>query len=113
MITEATLRRAHLYPELIPDTWFGTIPAAAEFAPPILDIRRIAPLFIFLQDIAISRDDTVELRIRADKLRAAAINAGSLRGDYATVLGGIDSNKFSIFAKDNLYYNLYSLPGAA
>ncbi|GAJ10564.1 unnamed protein product, partial [marine sediment metagenome] len=45
MITEAKLRMAHLYPELIPDTWVDAIGVASEAAPPILDLRRFSPHF--------------------------------------------------------------------
>lgn len=108
MITEATLRMARYYPELIPDTVVTNIAAATEAVPPISDIRRIAPLFTFLTDIAVERDNQVFIRTRADKLRRAEVCTGSLTGNPNAALGGITSNNFSLFAKENLYYNLYS-----
>ncbi|MBA7638691.1 hypothetical protein ES703_46347 [subsurface metagenome] len=109
-ITEATIRMAHLYPELIPDTWAGVIAAASEAVPPILDLRRFSPLFLRLSDIAVARSDTEELRIFADKTRAAIV-AGSLIGNPAAALGGIAPSNFNILATEKLYYNLYSTPG--
>ncbi|MBA7609495.1 hypothetical protein ES703_16686 [subsurface metagenome] len=111
MINEATLRMARYYPELIPDTVVTNIAAGAEAAPPILDIRRIAPLFTFLKDIAVERDPQVTIRTRADRLRAAEIDTGTLTGNPGPppgVMGGITSNNFTLFAKDNLFYNLFS-----
>jgi len=110
MITEATIRMAHLYPELIPDTWVGAIAATSEAVPPILDLRRFSPLFLRLCDIAVARTPTEELRILADSTRAA-IAAGSLIGNPNAALGGIAPSNFNILATEKLYYNLYSTPG--
>lgn len=108
MITEATIRMARFYPELIPDTAVSSIPVASnEVAPPILDLRRFSPLFLQLYNIATERDDDVRLYIHADKTREAVV-AGSLIGDYGGVLGGITPNKFNILGKENLYFNLFS-----
>lgn len=112
MITEATIRMAHLYPELIPDTWVGNIAAASEAVPPVLDLRRFSPLFLRLCDIAVVRSDTEELRILADSTRNAIV-AGSLIGNPNAVLGGIAPSNFNILATEKLYYNLFSTPGAA
>ncbi|GAI27768.1 unnamed protein product, partial [marine sediment metagenome] len=110
MITEATIRAVHLYPELIPDTWVGNIAATSEAVPPILDLRRFSPLFLRLQDIAVTRRDSDELRILADKTRNAIV-AGSLIGNPNAALGGIAPSNFNILATEKLYYNLYSTPG--
>jgi len=110
MITEATVRMAHLYPELIPDTWVGPILPGVEAAPPILDLRRFSPLLLRLCDIAVPRSNTEELRILADKTRAA-INAGSLIGNPNAVLGGIAPSNFNVLATEKLYYNIFSTPG--
>ena len=108
MITEATLRMARYYPELIPDTAVSSIPVANnEVVPPILDLRRFSPLFLRLINIATERDDDVQLFIRADKTREAIV-AGSLIGDYAGVLGGVAPNRFDVLGTENLYFNLFS-----
>jgi len=112
MITEATIRMAHLYPELIPDTWVGNIAAASEAVPPVLDLRRFSPLFLRLCDIAVTRSDTEELRLLADSTRNAIV-AGSLIGNPGAALGGIAPSSFNILATEKLYYNLFSTPGAA
>ncbi|GAJ12045.1 unnamed protein product, partial [marine sediment metagenome] len=95
MITEATIRMAHLYPELIPDTWVSNIGAASEAAPPILDLRRFSPHFLRLCGIAVTRSDTEELRIYADKTRNAVV-AGSLIGNPNAAQGGIAPSNFNI-----------------
>lgn len=112
MITEATIRMAHLYPELIPDTWIGLIMPTMEAAPPILDLRRFSPLFLRLCDIAVPRNAGDELRILANSTRNA-IAADSLIGNPAGVLGGIAPSNFNILATEKLYYNIYSTLGAA
>ena len=112
MITEATIRMAHLYPELIPDTWIGLIMPTMEAAPPVFDLRRFSPLFLRLCDIAVARSDTEELRILADSTRNAIV-AGSLIGNPNAALGGIAPSNFNILATEKLYYNIYSTPGAA
>ncbi|GAI23318.1 unnamed protein product [marine sediment metagenome] len=42
MITEATVSRVKYPPELLPDAVFNDIPATAEVATPILDLRRLS-----------------------------------------------------------------------
>lgn len=110
MITEATIRMARYFPELVPDTWVGAIGVGVEAVPPILDLRRFSPLFLRLHNIAVTRSDTEELRILSDKTRAAIV-AGSLIGNPNAALGGIGPSKFDIMALNNLYYNIFSTPG--
>ena len=107
MITEATVRMAHLYPELVPDTAEVNILAGAEAFPPILDLRRFSPLFLHLKDIAVERDDQLEVRILSDRTREA-VAAGSLIGNPNAALGGIAPSNFDILSRENLYYNLFS-----
>jgi len=107
MINETTVRTAHLYPELVPDTAEVNIAAGAEAAPPILDLRRFSPLYLQLADIAVERDDQVEVRISADDLRIATC-AGSLRGNPGGVLGGIAPDSFDVLGRQTLFYNLFS-----
>jgi len=107
MITEATVRMTHLYPELVPDTAEVNIAAGYEAVPPILDLRRFSPLFLQLKNIAVERDDQVEVRIMADKTRAAIV-AGSLTGIPNAALGGIAPNRFDVLGRESLYYNLFS-----
>ena len=69
MITEATIQRARYYPERLPDARVVTVAAGLEASPPLLDLRRFAPKFLHLRDLAIDQNANVELRIRADDLR--------------------------------------------
>ncbi len=101
-ITEGTLRQTKLYPELIPDTWVGTITANAEVSPALLDVRRFASRVLELANIGVSRDDQVEARIRADTLRLSVV-AGSLLD--------LEPNRFNITAKDYLRLTLWASAG--
>lgn len=113
MITEATVRSAHLYPELLPDTAVRTIAAGAEAVPPVLDLRRFSPLLLHLSDIAVARNNLVEVRILADHVRSATI-AGTLTGNPNAALGGITTNPFDILSRESLFYNLFAAaPGVA
>jgi len=106
-ISEATIRTAHLYPELIPDTAVPGIAAGAEAVPPVLGLRRFSPKWLQLKGIAVARVNTTELRILADNVRANIV-AGTLIGNPNAVLGGITSNPFDILARESLYFNLFS-----
>lgn len=107
MITEATIRMTRYYPELIPDTAATNIAAGAEAVPAILDLRRFSPLFLRLNNIAVERDDQVEIRIWADKTRQAIVT-GSLLGNPNAVLGGSGPSLFSVLGTEKLSYNLFS-----
>lgn len=69
MITEATIQRARYYPERLPDARVVTVAAGLEASPPLLDLRRFAPKFLHLRDLAVEQNANVELRVRADDLR--------------------------------------------
>ncbi|GAI72027.1 unnamed protein product, partial [marine sediment metagenome] len=77
MITEATVRQVHLYPEKIPDNWYGNVPNLAEIAPPVLDLRRFKPLVLRLADISVDQQPNAELRVKADT-RSIQANTGGL-----------------------------------
>jgi len=110
-IAEATIRRVRYWPELIPDTVNVNLIANAEQI--ILDLRRFAPNILGLTDIAITRDDAVTMRIRADERRAEDIIAGSLTGNPNAALGGIFPNTFDICAHDHIRYALIRTAGVA
>jgi len=105
MITEAMVKRVHLPPECIPDSWFGAVPAGAEVAPPVLDLRRFKPYFTELTNIQVPANALAVLRARYDDLRleentAAMINA---------LVGA-----WRLRARDILYLNFFGIaPGIA
>ena len=99
MITEATIRNIRYFPELLPDSAVPTIAAGSEASPTILDLRKVSPLLVRLSEVAVDRDNEVEMRFRVD---AATLNplAGSM-------FDGLKNN-FSLLAKEKIYYNLYN-----
>lgn len=99
MITEATVKLVKFPPELIPDSWFGDVPANAEVTPPILDLRRFGPYIAILANIQTTRPtgyERVVLRARYDEARVDE-NVASL---LDALVGA-----WRLPAKDILYYN--------
>lgn len=101
MITEAKVRAARLYPELLPDTRIATVAAGSELSPPILNLRRFSPVFLELVNIAVKRSD-MEVRVRADSLRQET---------KATALPDQVPAPWNLIATDLLELNLYSAAG--
>ena len=78
MITEATIKNVRFPPELIPDSWFGNVPAGAEVTPPVLDLRRFKPYITELANIQVTANANVVLRGRYDDLRVEENTAAML-----------------------------------
>jgi len=104
MITEATVRTVKYPPELIPDSWFGTLVANTEFAPPVLDLRRFAPKILRLVNIQTPAAANADLRIRYDNVRLEQNTLPML----AALVGAWD-----LPAKDQLYLNFFGLGALA
>jgi len=100
MITEATIRAVKFPPELIPDAWFGTLAANAEFAPPILDLRRFSPNILRLVNIELAANANVNLRARYDEVRLEHNTLPLL----TNLVGAWD-----LPAKNHLYFNFFGL----
>ena len=100
MISDAIIRVVKYPPELIPDSWFGTVPLNAEFAPPILDLKRFSPYIATLTNIQFTANANVVLRARYDDVRVEENTAAMLS---ALV------NAWRLPAKSVLYYNLFGL----
>ncbi|MBA7703138.1 hypothetical protein ES703_111920 [subsurface metagenome] len=101
MITEATIRNVRYPPELIPDSWFGNVPALAEVATPVLDLRRFYPYIAILTNIQTTQPAgfaNVALRARYDDARVEENVAALL----PSLVGA-----WRLPAKDFLYYNFY------
>ena len=103
-ITEATIRAVKYPPELLPDSWFGTLAANAEFFPPILDLRRFSPNVLRLVNIQTPAAANADLRATYDKVRLEQNTLAML----AAMVGAWD-----LPAKDQLYFNFFGLGALA
>ena len=100
MITEQTIRAIKYPPELIPDAWFGTIAINAEFAPPVLDLKRFSPNLLHLTNIMLTASANVNLRARYDDVRLEQNTAGML---------SLLANAWNLPAKSLLYFNFFGV----
>ena len=100
MITEATIKNVRFPPELIPDSWFGNVPAGAEVTPPVLDLRRFKPYITELANIQVTANANVVLRGRYDDLRVEENTAAML----SALVG-----PWRLLGKDILYLNFLGL----
>lgn len=104
-ITDAIVRLVKYPPEKIPDSWFGTVPALAEVAPPVLDLRRFTPHIVALSDIQLLINPLVLMRARYDGVRVEEDTSAMLRDNAANNLVGA----WNLTAKEFLYYNFFGL----
>jgi hypothetical protein len=95
-ITEATIKTIRYPPVLLPDTWFGNVPAGVEVAPAVLDLRRFSPYITELANIQVTANANVELRARYDDIRVNENTAAML----SALVGA-----WRLLAKDYLYLN--------
>src|SRR3989304_1962339 len=114
-ISEATLRQVKYQPELIPDAWFGNLALNAEFAPPILDLRRLASNIIALTNIQLTPNANVNLRARYDDVYFEQNTAAMLSVIPAAWVPGVLASMlplpgaWSLPAKDRIYFNFFGL----
>jgi len=95
-ITEATIKTIRFPPVLIPDSWFGNVPAGAEVAPAVLDLRRFTPYITELANIQVTANANVTLRARYDDIRVDENTAAMI----SALVGA-----WRLVAKDYLYLN--------
>lgn len=107
-ISDAIIRMVRYPPELIPDSWFGTVPLNAEFAPPILDLRRFSPYIVVLANIRLAPNANVVLRARYDDTKVEE-NTAAMLSDLA---GAPLVGSWRLLAKSLLNYNLFGVVGA-
>ena len=98
-ITEATIKRAVYYPEQLPDGALPDIIAHSESSPALLDVRQFSPLLVRLSEVAVDRNDNIEMRFKLDD-KTLNVLAGSMFD--------LLPNNFSLLAKSRIYYNLYN-----
>ncbi|MBA7605670.1 hypothetical protein ES703_12804 [subsurface metagenome] len=102
MITEATVKNVRFPPELLPDSWVGNLVLGAEFAPPVLDLRRFKPYITELANIQVTANPLAELRARYDGLRVQENTAAMI----SALVGA-----WRLVAKDILYLNFFGVGG--
>ncbi|MBA7557709.1 hypothetical protein ES705_50478 [subsurface metagenome] len=101
-INEATLKLTKYPPELIPDSWFGDVPAFTEVSPPILDLRRFKPYIAILSNMQTTQPtgyERVVLRARYDDVKVEE----SVEALLNALVGA-----WRLPAKDILYYNFFN-----
>lgn len=111
-INEATIAKARLYPELLPDACVVNMLAGVEVSLPVLDLRRFAPKILHLKEISLEQNALVDVRTRADDLRHETNTAGfqdQMAGVWELV--GTEYLKLNFFATNvvNNYRTHYSL----
>ena len=103
-IAEATIKNVRFPPELLPDSWYGNVPLTAEFAPPVLDLKRLKPYVAELADIQVTANALVELRARYDDLRVQENTAAMI----SALVGA-----WRFIARDILYLNFFGVGAVA
>jgi len=104
-ISEANIKTVRFPPELLPDTWYGAVPANAEVAPPVLDLKRFKPYVTELTNIQVTANAVAELRARYNDNRVQENTA-------AMISALVGSWRF--VARDILHLNFFgNAPGIA
>jgi len=98
-INEATIKKVLYYPEQLPDSAMPDIAVSSEVSPTLLDLRQFPPLLVRLAEVAVDRDDDVEMRFKVDTTVFSP-----LTGSMFNLL----ANNFSLLAKSRIYYNLFN-----
>jgi hypothetical protein len=101
-IAEATVKNVRFPPELLPDSWYGTLVLGTVFAPPVLDLRRFKPYVTELTNIQVTANPLAELRARYDDLRVQ-------ENTQAMISALVGAWRF--VARDILYLNFFGVGG--
>jgi len=102
-ISEVTIKNVRFPPECIPDSWFGTVPLNAEFAPPVLDLKRFSPYIAILNKLQVAANAAVVLRAKYNDTRIEENTAAMI-----DLLPGA----WQLPARDILYLNFFGTVGA-
>ena len=100
-ISEANIKTVRFPPELLPDSWYGAVPANAEVAPPVLDLKRFKPYVTELTNIQVTANALAELRARYDDNRVQENTAAMI----SALIGA-----WRFVARDTLYLNFFGNP---
>jgi len=114
-ITEATVRLVKYPPECIPDAWASGLPGVplnAEFAPPVLDLKRFSPYFVMLNNLQLTPNAAVVLRARYNDVRIEENTAAMLSYLDGTPLVRALAGAWRLSARDILYCNFFGTVGA-
>ncbi len=103
MINDATIKMVKYPPELIPDSWVGTVPLATEVATPVLDLKNFSPYLISLNNIQLVANASVQLR--------ALYDSKGVQETTAAMLSAFPG-AWSLAARNSLRLNFYGLAGA-
>ena len=79
-INEATIKRVLYYPEQLPDSAMPAIAVSSEVSPPLLDLRQFPPLLVRLSEVAVDRDDDVEMRFKVDTTNLSVLTGSMSEG---------------------------------
>jgi len=103
-ISDAVVKLVKYPPELLPDSWFGNIPALAEVAPPVLELRNFRPYLVRLTNIQVptAPPTLVNLRARYDNVQVE---------ENVDAMLNIFPGAWQMPSKDNLRLNFLSLAG--
>jgi len=107
-ITEAIIKRVKYPPELIPDSWYGTVPLNGESSPPVLDLKRFSPYIAILANMLMGLNANVNTRARYDgfgDVRVEQSNAAML----SDAAGADRVGAWWLPAKSILRYNFFGL----
>ena len=108
-ISEANAKTVKYPPELLPDAWFGNLALNAEFAPPILDLKRFSPLILRLTNIQMPPNALANLRARYDSVYIEQNTAPMASYIDGTPLIRSLAGAWDLPAKDQLYFNFFGL----
>ncbi len=97
-INDAIIRTAKFSPELIPDSWFGTVPNLAEITPAILDLRRFKPYLVRLSGVQLPANALTLMRARYD---------GVYIDENTAALISLIPGQWELPAKEFLRYNFF------
>ncbi len=103
-INEASIKRVLYFPEQLPDGAVPTIATQSEVSPTLLDLRQFPPLLVRLSEVAVDRDDEVEMRFKVDATTLSVLTGSMLYRGSPQLL----ANNFSLLAKSRIYYNLFN-----
>ncbi len=99
-ISTDTIKKVKYSPELIPDSFFGNIPANSEYGNPMMSLLNFQPFIVELAKIQTLANANVTLRLRYDDTRME-VNTGGLPPGFI--------GKWRLPAIKQIYLNFFGL----
>jgi len=103
-ISDAVVKLVKYPPELLPDSWYGNIPAGAEVAPPVLELRNFRPYLVRLTNIQVPTAAPTFVNLRAQ------YNNIQIEENVDAMLS-LFPGAWQMVSKDNLRFNFFSIVG--